>query len=59
MNGALYPIRAEELQRRKLGQPTQLIVDSQLYAGREHGTKGIVTVKSRYQRTSSEDTAGW
>jgi hypothetical protein len=30
-----------------------------VHGGLEHGSRGIAIVRSRYQETYSEDTAGW
>jgi hypothetical protein len=34
-------------------------VESQFCTGLEHGSRGIAIVRSSYQETFSEDTAGW
>jgi hypothetical protein len=43
--------------KKRLGQPGYLIVGSKFCTGLEHGSRRIATVMSRYQETSSEDTA--
>jgi hypothetical protein len=45
--------------KKRIGQPVQLIVSSQFCTELEHGSRGIATVESCYQATTSDDTAVW
>jgi hypothetical protein len=69
MNGVVCSSFAEKLERRKLGQQSQFctgvckkkrqLKGAAVQRELEPRSRGLAIVRSRYQATISEDTAGW